>query len=363
VSYLLCIETANPKYCHQQTDFANFYCKSITNNENLQRKIKIITKKSAIKERYSVINDFSEQPKNFTFFEKNQSLEPNPGLNKRMDLYKKEALNLSLEAVKNIKGFNDLKTKITHIITVTCTGLFAPGLDIALVSALNLKPNTTRTSINFMGCNAAVLALKQANQICAGEKDACVLIVCTELCTIHFQKNYSDDYILSNALFGDGAAAAIVSSKKITVDKKYVPIHIKSFESLIINEGVNEMAWQVAETGFIMNLTSYVSPLIKKHLPQLLSVFKKSKNKISHWAIHPGGKRILDDFSNLLALNQTQLIESYQTLENYGNMSSPTILFVLKELLEKRKIKKQEIICALAFGPGLSIESVLLEHV
>jgi predicted naringenin-chalcone synthase len=363
VSYLLCIETANPKHLHKQNDFTEFYCNSVSHDETAERKIKVIANKSSIKERYSVIPDFSLKAQDFTFFEKNKSLEPSPLLSKRMAIYNKEALQLSLQAIHKIEGINELKEKITHIITVTCTGLFAPGLDIELINALKLKPNTNRSSINFMGCNAAVLALKQAHQICNSTPNSVVLIVCTELCTIHFQKNYSDDYILSNLLFADGSAAAIVSSNNISINKKYTPLKLNSFHSLIIEEGLKEMAWQVTETGFIMNLTSYVSPLLKKHLPNLLDHLHINKSDIQHWAVHPGGKRILDDFCSTLSLNESDLKDSYQTLENYGNMSSPTILFVLKNLLQNNQIKKEETIYAVAFGPGLSIESVLLKHV
>ena len=363
MSYLLCIETANPQYRHSQSDFTDFFCNSISGDENTIRKIKVISTKTSIKERYSVLPDFSAKPEDFIFFEKNKSLEPSPGLSKRMDIYKREAIKLSIAAVNKIEGINEVKQKITHIITVTCTGLFAPGLDVELINALKLRPAINRTSINFMGCNAAVLALKQAHQICDCQPEAFVLIVCTELCTIHFQKNFSDDYILSNLLFGDGSAAAIVSSNKITLHKKYIPLKIKSFYSLIVQEGINEMAWHVSETGFIMNLTSYVSPLLKKHLPTLLENFNVKKNEIKHWAVHPGGKKILDDFCNKLSLETSQLNESYQTLESFGNMSSPTILFVLKNMLTNSEIKKNETICAVAFGPGLSIESALLQNV
>jgi alpha-pyrone synthase len=164
VSYLLCIETANPEYCHLQSGVTDFYCNS-TSDETIRRKIKVIAAKSSIRERYSVIPDFSAVPENFIFFEKNKSLEPAPGLNKRMAVYQREALKLSLQAVKKIEGIDKIKENITHIITVTCTGLFAPGLDIELTKELNLKPTVNRISINFMGCNAAVLALKQAHQI------------------------------------------------------------------------------------------------------------------------------------------------------------------------------------------------------
>jgi predicted naringenin-chalcone synthase len=332
-------------------------------DEQLSRKIRIMAKKTGIKHRYSVIADYERTPENFTFFPSNKHLEPMPSLSARMAIYRHEALKLSLDAVNKIKNFSGLKAKITHIITVTCTGLFAPGLDIELMRELQLKPTTGRASINFMGCNAAVLALKQADQVCKSQPDALVLIVCTELCTIHVQKKYTDDYILSNLLFADGAAAALVSTEQLIVSEEYVPLEIKSFQSVIIHEGQNDMAWQLSESGFVMNLTSYVSGLINKNIPGVLRDMGVTAGDVQHWAIHPGGKKILEDFCHTMSMQDTQLKHSYKVLENYGNMSSPTILFVLQSLLASGEVKEDETVYAAAFGPGLSIESVMLKHV
>jgi alpha-pyrone synthase len=361
LSYLICIETANPKYIHSQSEVADFYINSNETIDNsIVRKIKIVAAKSGIEKRFSVTNDFSLTPQEFTFFPKNKFLEPSPSLSHRMSFYKENALALSLQAIHKIEELQKLKPKITHIITVTCTGLFAPGLDVELINELNLDPSTHRSSINFMGCNAAVLALKQADQICSSLPNAMVLIVCVEICTIHFQKKFTDDYILSNLIFSDGAAAALVSSKKHTISKKFKPHKIVSFKSLIIKEGKNEMAWQLSETGFIMNLTSYVSPLLNKHLPSFLTALKLDNKKEIIWAIHPGGKKILNDFCKNLELDKSELLHSYKILETHGNMSSPTILFVLKSIIETNVNTEKDIFAA-AFGPGLSVESVLIE--
>jgi predicted naringenin-chalcone synthase len=278
-----------------------------------------------------------------------------------MELFKNEALKLSVEAVRNIPNFEELKNEITHIISVTCTGLYAPGLDIELMQALKLHPTTQRTSINFMGCNAAILALKQAHEICEKNDSATVLIVCTELCTIHFQRQFTDDYIVSNCLFADGSAAALVSSKCKTISPLSKPLKIESFNSLVAHEGSSDMAWQVTETGFMMKLTPYVSSIINKHLPDLLTVI--NDESINKFVIHPGGKKILDECLKTLSLTKTDLQESYETLEQYGNMSSPTILFALKKYVENSKSSNHQTICALGFGPGLSIESARFTHV
>ena len=214
-----------------------------------------------------------------------------------------------------------------------------------------------------MGCNAAILALKAANDICKSSNGATVLIVCTELSTIHFQKNYSDEYITSNALFGDGSAAMLVGYFKPEAPN-YSPIEIKSFHSTLLHQGAGEMAWHISDTGFIINLTSYVSQLINGSIKQLLESIGVKPSEISYWAIHPGGKKILNDFREALNLSADKLKASYEILNNYGNMSSPTVLFVLKEIIESNLNSKiGERIFAAAFGPGLSIETMQLEYV
>jgi predicted naringenin-chalcone synthase/4-hydroxybenzoate polyprenyltransferase len=360
LSYLTAIETAVPEKCFSQETLTGFYSAS-TDDEIVKRKIRIIAGKTGIAKRYSVIDDFDKKVEDYTFFSKTPTLLPEPGLTQRMAWYKRHVTNLSMNAIKKIQGFDNLKKEITHLITVTCTGLFAPGLDIELIRSLGLKPTIQRSSVNFMGCNAAIIALKQANAICNSEPNANVLIVCTEICTIHFQKRYNDDYILSNLLFGDGAAAVLVSSKPS--DTGY-PVEISKFHSFILHNGYEDMAWQLSESGFIMNLTSYVPDLIKNNIGPMLASIDVRAEQIRHWAIHPGGKKILDDFAAALELDRCCLAASYDVLKNYGNMSSPTVLFVLKEVLEKATGPVQgELGFAAAFGPGLSIETMQFRYV
>jgi alpha-pyrone synthase len=364
VSYLLCIETANPPYRHQQKAVADFYCTTLSaGTDAAQRKIRAVARNSGIHSRYSVLHDFTSGNQGYRFYPKNSSLEPFPKLDERMSIFQKEALILSLQAVRKIGNFEKIKDQVSHIITVTCTGLFAPGLDIELIRALGLKNNVQRSSVNFMGCNAAILALRQAHQICEAGKDNLVLIVCTELCTLHFQNEQSDDYILSNMLFGDGSAAALVGGRRLQVHKKYQPVKINTFYSLIVHEGEHDMAWRLSERGFIMNLSSYISELLNKNIAGMLSGNGIRPAAIRHWAIHPGGKKILDAFCSAMSLQKEHLRCSYDVLRDYGNMSSATILFVLKEMLSSKIINGKEKIYAAAFGPGLSIESVLMEHV
>ncbi len=361
MSYIIAIETAVPEFCHQQKNITTFFVNS-TNNDNTKRKLNYISEKSGINTRHSVLNDFSLTQTSSVLFKHNNN-NTTPLLTKRMALYKLHAKTLALNAVNKIANFDEVKKTITHIITVTCTGLFAPGLDIDLIRELNLNATTQRSSINFMGCNAAILALNNANNICNSINNANVLIVCVELCTIHFQNNNTDDNILANTLFADGAAAIIVSANKQSIINEN-SIKIKNFNSLIIHKGQNDMAWQLSETGFLMNLTSYVSELINGNISLFLDEINLKKTDINYWAIHPGGKKIIDDFATTLNLSNNELQSSYEILSKYGNMSSPTVLFVLKHLIENTaNVLKNETIFVAAFGPGLSIETLQLQYV
>jgi predicted naringenin-chalcone synthase len=365
MSYIIKMATAVPDFGYEQATLMQFYRDS-TDDESARRKIKILAAKSGISTRYSALKDYGESIENFTFFPKNKALLPTPTLSERMAVFRTEALKLSLKSIRNLPNFDTEKDSITHIITVTCTGLFAPGLDIELMQVLDLQPTTHRSSVNFLGCNAAIIALKQAHDICESQKNAKVLIVCTELCTLHFQTNYSDDYLLSNLLFADGSAAVLVAGKPsegpLSINAK-----IERFDSFCIPDSSNEMAWQLSETGFIMNLTSYVADLIKSNIKQMLDNIGFDKHQIDHWAVHPGGKKIVENFASAMALSPSDLTESYQVLNDFGNMSSPTVLFVLKQILDNitsnstGNREKQNIFAA-AFGPGLTVETMQLHH-
>lgn len=361
MAYITAIETAVPEFCHTQNDVTLFF-ENACEDENGKRKIRTIAARSHITTRFSVLPDFSLSPEQFTFFPKNKSLEPEPNIGQRMQLYKKEALKLCLKTISKIADVSESTSNFTHVITVSCTGLYAPGLEVEIIKELKLGPETKRSAINFMGCNAAILALNTANAICNSTAKAKVLVVCVELCTIHFQKNFSDDYILSTALFGDGCAAVVVESEPAGIGA-YERLQITGFDSLLIHKGHTDMAWQISEKGFIMDLSSYVSELLGGGMKDLMADLGFDKNAINYWAIHPGGKRILDDFATALEIDKDRLSPSYAVLNKYGNMSSATVLFVLKQVIESIKKKKDDTIFSAAFGPGLSIETMQLSYV
>jgi len=368
MSVIANISTALPTYKHKQTVLADFVFELFNYSPPKKKKLLLMISKSGIRYRYSVMPDFSSKKEDRLFFPKTSDLEPFPDIGYRMQYFNKPALQLCAEAIeKCIKG-KVLNNQVTHLITVSCTGLSAPGLDIDIVQSLKLNSNINRTSVNFMGCYAAIHALKQADYICKSEPGAVVVVVCVELCTLHFQKAETLDNTVANLLFGDGCAAALVVSDNVATENKFKGFGIKKFHSQIDLNGKRDMTWQLSSTGFLMSLSSYIPELIEKGFKTLFqdSIDKLAikKQDINHWAVHPGGRKILEVIQQELELKDGDLDSSYSVLKNYGNMSSPTVLFVLKDILDKKiRPDKRELTYAVAFGPGLTMESLILENV
>jgi alpha-pyrone synthase len=214
-----------------------------------------------------------------------------------------------------------------------------------------------------MGCYAAFNAIKAADAICASDENAKVLVLCLELCTIHFQKSTEEDHLLSGALFSDGAAALWMSNQ---APDEGPYLEAKRFYCDLFLDGKQEMAWHIGDHGFEMRLTSYVPALIQKGITELthklLEGHHINRHEIEHYAIHPGGKRILEVIEKELELTKEDNAAAYEVLSKYGNMSSPTVLFVLKNILDRlKKENNGQHILSFAFGPGLTLESMLLE--
>jgi predicted naringenin-chalcone synthase len=368
MSVIINISTELPSNKHTQVNLAEFMAELFQCPTLEKRKLKLMYAKSGIDTRYSVLPDFSSTKEERIFFPKTIDLEPFPTIENRMAYFNKMALPLCINAIENCINEKTTKQQVTHLITVSCTGLSAPGLDIDIVQHLKLNPSINRSSVNFMGCYAAIHALKQADYICKSDPDAIVLIVCVELCTLHFQKTNDIDNITANLLFADGAASSLIVSDSYATKNKLNGLEIKKFHSQISLDGKSDMAWQLSSTGFLMTLSSYIPQLIEKGIKTFFNNailhLNLSQKDITHWAIHPGGKKILEVIQKQLALKDSDLESSYSVLKNYGNMSSPTILFVLKDIWDtKIKKDKKEKIFGVAFGPGLTMESVILENV
>jgi predicted naringenin-chalcone synthase len=361
MSTIVSIGTAVPQYGIPQLSIYDFMEKVYDGTVDEKRKLRLLYERSGISKRYSVVPDYDIEQGERLLYSNDKLLEPFPTLEQRMQLYHKHAGSLAEEAVLNC--LNQVKGLIiTDLITVSCTGMSAPGLDLELMERLNLPKNVQRTSINFMGCYAAVHALKIADAICTAKPNAVVLVVCVELCTLHFQKDKNYDNLTANAIFADGAAACVVTSDNVAQGISTPKMHVKSFYSEVHVSGKKDMAWQLSSTGFLMTLSAYIPQLVESNIENLVinavANAGVSFDEINHWAIHPGGRKILEAVLLKLGLAKSELQFSYDILNNYGNMSSATILFVLKKWLDSDDATGN--IFGAAFGPGLTLETFIV---
>lgn len=365
MSTIQSIGTAVPEYSIDQRQIAEFMAQAHGFDPAQKNKLLALYRASGISKRHSVIRDYASlQPDSWGFYPSSKDLRPFPTTADRSALYRRHALKLSLDAVeKCLKPLEVEEDQITHIITVSCTGMYAPGLDIDLVKALGLSTNVQRTSINFMGCYAALTAIKTADAICKSQAKANVLVVATELCTIHFQNKTDDDNLLANAIFSDGSAALLMSGED-NRQKEGIRLSPKAFHCELLTDGEKDMAWNIGDFGFEMKLSAYVPDLVQKGIGSLVHSLTNQlkQGQIDHYAIHPGGKKILTVIEEELGLEKSANQHAHQVLRQFGNMSSPTVLFVLKSMMDSLEEKnKGERVLSLAFGPGLTLESVLFE--
>ncbi len=360
MSQIKSIGTAVPRFKHEQDEILLFMSRIYAFNEKERRTLKYLYHKSGISHRFSVLGDYSQPPANWTFYPPTENIEPFPSIEERMKVFNRYAADLSSVAIRNCIDNPEGLGSITHLITVTCTGLSAPGLDLQLMELLGLPKNIFRTSVNFMGCYAAIHAIKLADIICQADPAAKVLVVCTELCTLHFQQAATTDNITSSLLFGDGSAAILITGDQ----DKTKGFPLLGFYGEVMPKGKQDMSWALSSTGFAMTLSGYVPSLIEADFEKLVSQALKKHNikrdQITHWAIHPGGRKILESIEKSLSLPKENLNASYQVLRNYGNMSSPTILFVLKNILDSLDQTGKHKVFGAAFGPGLTMETFIV---
>ncbi len=372
---IVSIGIANPPYKRAQPDVAELIADGFHLNSVQKKILKRIYKSSGIEHRHSVLADYCKLPGEFVFFPNDPSANF-PTTAQRMAVYKANALDLALAAIddclKNLPSSalqapspasGRREKEITHVITVSCTGMYAPGIDIQIVQRLNLSSSTQRTSINFMGCYGAFNGMKVANAICVADPHATVLLVCVELCSIHIQKEFTLENIISNAIFADGAAAVLIKGQPASSQRH---LRFKSFHCDIMPQTSQEMAWHIGDSGFDMVLTGYVPQAIKSGIAAFTDKLFKQSNQsatdIDYFAIHPGGMKILKACEESLGITPHDNRFSYEVLRQYGNMSSATVLFVLKRIWDALiDTDPNKTIFSCAFGPGLTLESMLLE--
>ncbi|WP_103122610.1 type III polyketide synthase [Methylopila sp. Yamaguchi] len=274
-----------------------------------------------------------------------------PSTAARMTRYEKAAPDLAALAVERL-NLGPEASRITHLIVVSCTGVSAPGLDFDLVARFGLKTSVERTVVAFMGCYAAINGLKLARHIVRSEPDARVLLVCLELCTLHLKETQDLEQILTFSVFGDGCAAALVSSEA-------TGLALESFHAALAPGTADQISWKIRDHGFDMVLSGAAPGEIGRTLRGgLVDVLAGRRSEdVDLWAVHPGGRSVLDAVETALELPSEALAASRNVLRANGNMSSATILFVLQEMM--RDAEPGLTGCAMAFGPGLVAETMM----
>ncbi|WP_223627801.1 type III polyketide synthase [Microbacterium sp. EST19A] len=332
---------------------------------------------SGIDTRHTVIDELSQDSQtpetDPVFYDRRSGALLAPGTRARNDVYTREAGRLFVDVARlALDADPDLEAAdVTHVITASCTGFHAPGPEYEIVRALGLSDSVQRYHLGFMGCYASMPALRAASQFCAADENAVVLVVSVELCTLHLRSSEDPDTIVASSLFADGAAAGIVTARDLP--SPVTGLRLDRFHTAIAPEGEKAMAWTIGDTGFEMILATTVPQIIGDtiigamrplYAPEddLVGAFDEGAvgGEVEHWAIHPGGRSILDRVQEKLHLTDVQLHPAREVLREYGNMSSATVLFVLKRILEEEGAQVGDRVSAMAFGPGLTAESALM---
>jgi predicted naringenin-chalcone synthase len=364
-AYIHRIATRAPSWTYEQS-YIRDRMKTWTSDPKAKRLIHAIYNRSGIETRHSVLGDFVEGEDATIYRTDEEGMIISPGTAERNAVYTHASRDLAVkvaqQAIDDTPGLS--RSDVTHVVFASCTGFANPGPDYHIIRELGLRNDTQRYTLGFMGCYAAFPALRMAAQFCEADPHAVVLVVCLELCTLHMQIDARPDNILANSLFADGAAAAIVSAR--APESSRPAFALRGFASALLPAGEAEMAWDIGNEGFNIVLSSYVPDIIGANVQQFTSSLLRKHDltltDIQEWAVHPGGRSILDKVQQSLRLPENALEASRSVLADYGNMSSATVMFVLKELMENAETDRA-MTMAMAFGPGLTVETAVLERI
>jgi predicted naringenin-chalcone synthase len=283
-----------------------------------------------------------------------------PTTGQRMSFYLQEAGKLAVSAARQcIDRAGWRPSDVTHLITVSCTGFSAPGVDYELIQRLELPAGVERTHVGFMGCHGAFNGLRVARAFADADPAVRVLVCAVELCSLHYHYGWDPEKMVGNALFSDGAAAIAGTGATNAPASTW---HVTGSGSCLFPESADDMRWTIGDHGFEMALSARVPELIGRHLRPWLEKWLTRHGlaikDITSWAIHPGGPRILSAIEESLGLPHAATAVSREVLSECGNMSSATVLFLLDRLRSRQAPRP---CVALGFGPGLAAEAMLLE--
>lgn len=365
--HVLGVGTAVPPHHITQADAARIAADFCGQQKERQRLLSILYRRSGVRTRHSVVLESSDPAATVrqTFYPPaRHEADGGPTTSERMLRYEVHAGPLAVSAARRALEASGRQTSdVTHLITVSCTGFAAPGIDVALIGELGLAPGVSRTHIGFMGCHGALNGLRVANALSAADPAASILLCAVELCSLHQQYGWNPDRIVANALFADGAAALVAGADPggSRDHHRWFPLKLLASGSTIVGDSEEVMRWRIGDHGFQMTLSARVPDLILQHLRpwlrQWLAARDLTLEQIGSWAIHPGGPRILTACAETLGLCADQIATSKSVLADFGNMSSPTVLFILRRL---RETQARLPCLMLGFGPGLAIEAALL---
>lgn len=351
--------TALPQHSIGIDESLVYAAKAFEATGDQERQLKLLYKMTGVQRRHTCVLSAPEgQPNRLGFFpEPNGTMKHGPSIRARMEKYENDSLPLAIEASRKAleqSGVDPLT--ITHLVTVSCSGFAAPGVDIGLIKNLGLPLTCQRTHVGFMGCHGALNGLRVARGFAESDPRARVLLCAVELCSLHYHYGWNPDQIVANALFADGSAAIVGACTNGESDAW----KIEGTGSCLVPESEDAMRWRIGNNGFIMSLSSRVPELIGSHLrpwmESWLEQYALTIEQVGSWAVHPGGPRILSSVVKALNLAKSAVDVSREVLRDHGNMSSPTILFILKRL---RDANAPRPCVALGFGPGLMAEATL----
>ncbi len=358
---ILGLGTALPEHAIAQGDAADLARTFCCQNDKRLRLLPALYRRTGVRRRSSVLlEDSNGTHVGHSFYRPSTgSSDYGPTTRERMDRYARAAPALATCAARRaLKESGYRPDEMTHLITVSCSGFSAPGVDVKLIKALGLRPIVERTHIGFMGCHGAINGLRVVCALTGADPAARVLLCAVELCSLHMRYGWDPDRVVANALFADGAAAVVAASSLGGARNGW---NVKATGSCLIPDSSDAMSWDIGDHGFEMSLSPRVPDLIAEHLrpwiEQWLARQGLCMRSVGSWAIHPGGPRILSAAERALELAPDATEVSREVLAECGNMSSPTVLFILERLRNRDALRP---CIALAFGPGLVVEAVLL---
>lgn len=359
------LSTALPRFSIEQQDAATLAAHFYHVNGREARLLPALYRRSGVKRRFSVLLNATQRdpsiPAQDFYPQAASETDRGPGTAERMRCFRTRARPLALDAARRAMTDAGVSPgQIHQVIVVTCSGFYSPGLDLELIQDLGLSPATGRTIVGFMGCHGAINGMRVA-QALASQSPGRILVCAVELCSLHFQYSSQSDHMVANALFADGAAALVGGQPADSTRQSDSLLRIKATGSCLLPDSADAMTWSIGDNGFAMTLSPRVPDLIRTHLRPWLESWLHSLDcsidRIGGWAVHPGGTRILGAVEDALGLRNGELIPSRQILQDHGNMSSPTVLFILDALARAQTPRPY---LALAFGPGLTAEAALI---